>query len=246
MLIARDSSGFPVEAARELLPGAFSCPACDGRVLLKRGRVKVAHFAHTPNAECWTDGESVAHLQGKRLLAEQFQLLGYDVQLEETYRAEGRRVDVAVTVPDGAGRYRVAVEVQDSPIAVDTMKARTRIDRALGFEGTTWIFTDKRAHALLAVGNADVEVKIPNEMLWVDNRYEQGIFVLDLNDPMVWNVELGSPAARYSEWYTEDGGAQSSSYLPRTLRCPIKHAAGFSLSRTPGKFEEWAVIFSRE
>ncbi|WP_433243578.1 competence protein CoiA family protein [Streptosporangium sp. CA-135522] len=93
--------------------------------------------------------ESVSHLRGKNLLAEKFRRLGYQVQLEETYRDQGRRVDVAVTLPTGDRRPRVAVEVQDSALAVETTKARTRTDRSLGFIGTMWVFTDKRARVNL-------------------------------------------------------------------------------------------------
>jgi Competence protein CoiA-like family len=196
--------------------------------------------------ECWSEAESVSHLRSKNLLAEKFRRLGYEVQLEETYRDRGRRVDVAVTIPAGDRRPRGAVEVQDSAIAVETMKARTRIDRSLGFIGTMWVFTDKRAKALLDVTGADIEVKIPNEMPWADHRYRQGIFVLDLDAAAVWNIELGPPHVRISEWYDSDGDEQSSSYVPRTLRCPIKHAADFTLTCTPGRYpNEWAVVFAR-
>lgn len=244
MLIANDVNGRPVEAARDLPVGTFGCPACDGPMLLKRGRVKVPHFAHLPGAECWSEAESVSHLRSKHLLAEKFRRLGYEVRLEETHRDQGRRVDVAVTVGDKG--HRVAVEVQDSAIAVETMKARTRIDRALGFLGTMWVFTDKRAQALLSVADTDVEVKIPNEMLWVDRRYQQGIFVLDLGAEAAWNIELGPPHLRHSEWYDQDGNECASSYAPRTLRCPIRHAANFALTCRPGRYpKEWAVVFAR-
>ncbi|MEV4249355.1 competence protein CoiA family protein [Streptosporangium canum] len=246
MLIAHDTNGLPVEAARDLPAGAFSCPACDGSMLLKRGQVKVPHFAHMPGTECWSEAESVSHLRSKNLLAEKFRQLGYDVQLEETYRDQGRRVDVAVTIPAWDRGSRVAVEVQDSAIDVETMKARTRIDRSLGFIGTLWVFTDKRAKVLLDVTGADIEVRIPNEMLWVDHRYRQGVFVLDLDAAAVWNIELGPPHVRISEWYDGDGYGQSSAYVPRTIRCPIRHAADFTLTSTPGRYpNEWAVVFAR-
>jgi hypothetical protein len=67
--------------------------------------------------------------------------------------------------------HRVAIEVQDSAIAVEEMKVRTRIDRRLGFLATLWVFTDKRARALLAVAQPPgegkyIECRVPQEMLW--------------------------------------------------------------------------------
>lgn len=244
MLIAIGTDGVPIEAARDLPDGSFTCSACDEPMLLKRGRVKIPHFAHRPGTLCWAEAESVTHLRSKQLLAGEFRRLGYEVWLEETYRNAGRRVDVAVTVPERGGSYRVAVEVQDSAISVETMKARTRIDQSLGFTGTLWVFTDKRARALLSVSDGDTEVRIPNEMLWVDHRYRQGIFVLDLGQVAVWNIALAPPYTRDNEWYTPDGYLESSSYTPRTLRCPIRRIAGFALARRPGRYREWALVLT--
>jgi competence CoiA-like predicted nuclease len=125
VLVALEVTGERVEAAHELAGDRFTCPACAGPMVLKRGRVTIAHFAHfahfahLPGAECWSEPESVTHLRAKRLLAERFREQGYQVRLEETHHRHGRRVDVAVTMPTG---HRVAVEVQDSAIAVEEAK----------------------------------------------------------------------------------------------------------------------------
>ncbi len=72
-------TGRPVEAARDLAGDRFTCPACGGPVLLKRGRVVIAHFAHRPGAECWSEPESVHHLRAQHLLATRFRGHGYRV-----------------------------------------------------------------------------------------------------------------------------------------------------------------------
>lgn len=246
MLVANGVNGVAVEATHSLEASTFTCPVCDGPVNLKRGRVRVPHFAHLPGADCWlaSEPESVTHLRSKQLLAKEFRNLGYEVRPEETYRDAGRRVDVAVTLPWWRN-FRIAVEVQDSTIDVETMKKRTRIDKFLGFAGTLWIFTDKRAAALMAVADGDTEVRIPNEMLWVDRRFEQGIFVLDLAEERVWNIKFGSPHVRNNSWYDQDGDEQYGSYTPRTLRCPVKWPAEFSLLSRPGRYpNERAIIFA--
>lgn len=243
MLVAVDVAGRPVEAARDLGGDRFTCPACGGPVLLKRGRVVIAHFAHRPGAQCWSEPESVHHLRAKHLLATRFRSHGYRVRLEETHHEHGRRVDVAVTVPSG---HRVAVEVQDSAISVETAKARTRIDKRLGFFATLWVFTDRRAAALLAVSvPAGVvhraESRVPKEMLWVDNRYRQGLFVLDLTASAVWNLRLDEVYTRESC----DPEGTTHYYQPRTLRCITCYPTTFALTARPGRYHgEWAVIFA--
>lgn len=241
MLVAHDPAGQPIEASRDLVDSEFRCPTCDWPVQLKRGRVKVAHFAHLPGAECWSEPESVTHLRAKQLLAARFRLFGYQVRLEEVHHQAGRRVDVAATVPTSNGPpVRVAVEVQDSAIAVEEMKSRTRIDRNLGFLGTVWVFTDKRARAVLALADGDIETRIPKELLWVDNRFRQGVFMLDVDAEEMWNVTLSAASTRYPDW--DDGFG----YTPKTLRYPKRRPASFALNWRPGRYaNEWAIVFTR-
>lgn len=246
MLVAHDAAGAKVEASRDMRAEEFTCPTCSGPVLLKRGRVKVAHFAHLPDSECWSEPESVTHLRAKQLLAARWRGQGHQVTLEEVHHQHGRRVDVAVTVATRTGHVRVAVEVQDSAISVEDMKARTRIDRRLGFLHTLWVFTDKRAKALLHIARtADedqyIESRIPRELLWVANRHRQGIFVLDVDTESVWNLELLSAFTR--EGYDENGDTHF--YTPRTLKEVTARPATFSLTCRPGRYDkEWAVVFS--
>lgn len=245
MLVARDTSGMQVEAARDLGNDEFTCPTCTGPVLLKRGRVKIAHFAHLPGSDCWSEPESVTHLRAKHLLATKFRGRGHQVALEEVHHRHGRRVDIAVTVATRTGNARVAVEVQDSAISVEDMKARTRIDRRLGFLHTLWVFTDKRARALLDIarniGDDYLESRIPRELLWVDNRHGQGVFVLDVDTETVWNLQLRSALER--EGYDENGDIHL--YTPRTLKEVIASPADFALTCRPGRYDqEWAVIFT--
>lgn len=58
-------------AARQEL---YYCPGCHAPVVLKRGQVVLAHFAHQPHAHCTTfsEGETAEHLTGKRQLADWF------------------------------------------------------------------------------------------------------------------------------------------------------------------------------
>lgn len=157
MLVATSSRGPRVEASHLLDPGAFTCPACSGRVFLKRGKVTTPHFAHAPGADCGSAGESARHLAAKRKLADEFRALGYTVELEEPHFAARRRVDVAATLSSG---HRIAVEVQDSPISVAEAKRRTAADRSEGFVGTLWIFTKHRARHLIEADDDD-EVRVP-------------------------------------------------------------------------------------
>lgn len=250
MLVAQRSSGGRVEAARTLAAGDYVCPICVAGVILKRGRVKVAHFAHTPASVCEGSRESLSHHLAKRVLADRFRAIGYAVELEEPHAAVHRRVDVAVTVPSG---HRVAVEVQDSAISVTEMKRRNNADRRSGFFGTVWVFTSRRAARLLAA-RADHEIRVPDEIRWVQDRYGKGVFVIDERAGRMWRCHFGRIVrpGEYHEWYDPDGELQSVDYPERTLKSTktvSRVGTGFTLRATPSRYHrpgspDWAIVFA--
>ncbi|GIF48186.1 competence protein CoiA-like protein [Asanoa ferruginea] len=215
MLVALSPVG-PVEAERDLADDEFSCPLCQHLVVLKRGRVKIAHFAHAPGADCIAVGESPRHLLAKKVLAEQFRGLGYHVELEQIHSDGERRVDVAVW--SDKSRQWVAVEVQDSPISVEAMKARAQLDRRAGFLGTAWVWTGRRFDLLLPIQDG-AEARIPPEMRWFNNRYKAGVFLLDAPNEEMWWVQFGSAGREGSsyDWYEQGGTLSGVDYPGRTL-----------------------------
>jgi hypothetical protein len=223
---------------------------CESPVVLKRGRKVAAHFAHAPNSDCLgAEPESWRHLLAKQVLLEEFRALGWEAHMEIAHPAAGRRVDVGLKVPYPAGLRYIAVEVQDSAIQVDTMKARVAADRRIGYHATAWLFTSHRAAALM-YAQPDHEVRIPDEMLWVDNRYGQGVPIIDPEERAIWVASLGSvhrEGESYS-WYTEDGDETGVDYPGRTLRKTKtvgRKRGTFRLRTVPGKFgDRWAVSFS--
>lgn len=129
MLVAHDSAGTRIEASRRTPPAEYFCPTCGQPVVAKPGRVKIPHFAHVVRSDCPSAGESLDHLRGKKVLAEQFRVVGYEVALEEPHPRE-RRVDVAVTLPHPLRPLRYAVEVQNSAIDPREMfpgRSRSRV-----------------------------------------------------------------------------------------------------------------------
>ncbi|MFE1463944.1 competence protein CoiA [Streptomyces nigra] len=239
-----------VEASRDLPTGAYQCPMCGSPVILKRGRKIAAHFAHAPNSDCPSaEHESWRHLLAKRVLHEEFTDLGWAAQVEVAHPDAGRRVDVGVKVPTPRGMRYVAVEVQDSAIQVDTMKARVAADRRIGYDATAWLFTSSRAFSLL-YAQPDHEVRVPDEMLWVANRYGQGIPIIDPEARTISVASLGSihRDGESRSWYDADGDLTGVDYQGRTLRktkTVARRPGGFQFQMVPGKFgDRWAVAFA--
>lgn len=97
-------------------------------MVLKRGEVRIAHFAHKPDADCpYGAGMSLAHLEAQRRLADVLRARGVCAELEAPAPslAGDRRIDV-LAWPPARPAARVALEVQSSELTVELVTARTR------------------------------------------------------------------------------------------------------------------------
>lgn len=102
MLIACNRQGEVLAAEVEPQDGPFHCPECAEPVILKQGRVKIAHFAHYPGVDCAyasaSGGESEEHRLAKQEIFQALlQVPGVrDVRLERSLR--GVRPDVSCRI----------------------------------------------------------------------------------------------------------------------------------------------------
>ncbi|OGX78104.1 competence CoiA family protein [Exiguobacterium sp. SH31] len=122
MRFAIDQTGEYVDAhtlsRRQIEPAApFSCPQCGERVIVKRGAKRRLHFSHVQTCG---SGESAGHRTDKWGVRQWLQAGGYDV--EQEVDLNGRRADLVATK---AGSSFV-VEIQASPLAIDSYVERTR------------------------------------------------------------------------------------------------------------------------
>ena len=102
----------------------FYCPQCKEPVQLKVGTIKIPHFAHLKQNSCeslFSEGESKAHLLGKRQLFSLFSKLQLPVILEPYLPQVQQRPDLLVT----KGDKHYAIEFQCSKIAAPHFERRT-------------------------------------------------------------------------------------------------------------------------
>lgn len=139
MRFAIDQSGGYVDAhalSRRQIESAasFCCPQCGNRVILKRGVKRRLHFSHVQTCG---RGESAGHQTDKWGVRQWLQTAGYDVEQEVSIG--GRRADLVATK---SGRS-VIVEVQASPLAIDSYEERTKHYEGNGFD-VIWIASGLR------------------------------------------------------------------------------------------------------
>lgn len=102
----------------------YVCPRCKGPVILKRGRIKIAHFAHKPPTDCtWARGETLAHLESKKLFRDSFVRRGLRAEVEFIVPSlpSDRRADVMVWSPSG---QKAAIELQHTSIQPEAIEKR--------------------------------------------------------------------------------------------------------------------------
>lgn len=121
MLIASTIQNNYCLAEQARLNEIYLCPGCRGPVRLKRGKEKVAHFAHVSKQGChgFSEGESADHLAGKLAIYRYF-AAKVPVQVEPVLSSIDQRPDVLVGEPG----QQVAIEYQCSPIGKADLERR--------------------------------------------------------------------------------------------------------------------------
>jgi competence protein CoiA len=109
--------------------GPFYCPGCRHELVLKKGRIKVHHFAHKPPFHCSRgEGESEAHRKCKESIYRSLKNIPHVTNLD----VEADFGTVIADVYCLINNVPVAIEVQRSNLTVNDITARTSAYEKLG------------------------------------------------------------------------------------------------------------------
>ena len=101
----------------------FSCPMCNAGVVVKKGRMKIHHFAHIPPSDCaYGTSESESHRKAKVDIYDTLRQNPLITKLQLERHLGEVRPDISFRV----GNTFVAVEMQISTLSVDTIEKRTK------------------------------------------------------------------------------------------------------------------------
>lgn len=240
MLIA-SLDGQRIDAARADRGPDYCCPDCRTLVTLKKGRKVIHHFAHKPHSAClWGYGESLAHLEAKRIVADAFGERGYRVEIESPVPTlpGDRRADVMVWSRQPFGCERVAFELQHSAIGLDQIETRA-FGYARAGVAQIWIpFLSPKAwkdSTRLAVDRFEMRYSARGFERWVHGLNSgRGMWMFEPQRHAFWLGRLSGHQlwVEESEWYDEDGEQQlcggyhrwSRRYRDLTLTGPFRLA----------------------
>lgn len=122
LLIAEHNSN-RISADTALKGSEYLCPKCKKIVILKRGRIVIAHFSHKPPTNCsWARGETKAHLEAKQIVFDGLQARGVTAMLE--YVVDTLPGDRRADVMAWSATNVLAIELQHTSIGIPEIEAR--------------------------------------------------------------------------------------------------------------------------
>ena len=139
MLIAKNQEGNLVSALETSLQRKepYSCPGCQGIVLLRHGQVMCPHFAHKSLQDCqfFSENESAQHLSLKAALYKSLVNHGEKVSIEKVLSEMGQIADLFVG-------DSLALEVQCSRLSQQRLRERTCAYHQAGYE-VRWLLGEE-------------------------------------------------------------------------------------------------------
>jgi len=213
--------------------GPFACPECRAGVILRKGRIRVHHFAHKPPVNCtYGTGETEEHRRAKREIADALRgaPMCCAVVIEKSIRGLVRP-DVFTQI----GRYRIAIEVQLSCLTEHEILRRTRCYEQLGIY-VLWL--------LPSAAPRDSQRYAPRAWEKFVHGLCFGRLHYWLGDASIMPVHFGEYQlyVEESEWYESDGThRQEGGYdrYSKKWRTPVAGARTSIVACRPIRRKAW-------
>ncbi|MBI3164126.1 MAG: hypothetical protein HYZ24_05535 [Chloroflexi bacterium] len=163
----------------------LQCRECGGFVYLKKGELKIAHFAHFPNQQtpkCSKSNESPEHLECKGFIAKLLESRYSANNVFPEHKVEsGQEADVLLDLPN----MKVAFEIQFSQQSQEKWKARTELYKKygvvpvwiLGFrKGITDLQKENYSDIAIPLTMQNAGIELPDSREW-ERHYQQTPFI---------------------------------------------------------------------
>lgn len=210
MLVAIDKLGEKKYAHNVQKGIEVFCPECKGRVMLKKGTVRIPHFAHIPPSYCSNGtGETERHMEIKLGI---FKALQSRVNcLEMEYSIGHRRADIYFEFNGN----RVVIEVQNSNISTDEIWDRVS-DYNLAGCVVLWVLNADMSLKYKNVNEiSDKEHRLPGWILYLHKLFF-GVIFLHMYDSILKPAHFSPILRDGGEMYDDEGSYIS--FAPRYVK----------------------------
>lgn len=219
MIIAMDQLGVKCVSWETVKDqGPFFCAECKSEVVLKKGRIRIHHFAHKPPINCiYGSGESQEHYQIKKELYEYFITQEHCEKCELERRLKGVRPDISLYI----NKIPVAIEIQKSDIPITEIERRSKIYTKLGI-ALLWIIPGEYPNASYHENSGSFVHRIKEWELFIHSMYFGRVYYwVNKNKVRPVHFEKLILEKDSVEWYEPGGSLRSVGgyqYEARRLR----------------------------
>ena len=137
MLVALDENGERVHIECAKRNQDYFCPCCKSKVVLKKGDIRVHHFAHPQQSICqdtWHYDMSEWHYEWQNRFPKEWQ------EIVKTKGGKTHRADVLIE------KEKTVVEFQHSPLSPEEFSDRNAFYNDLGYK-VIWVFDEEEAYS---------------------------------------------------------------------------------------------------
>lgn len=223
--------GSRVEAGAADRGRDYRCPNpdCGAELILKRGLLKVPHFAHKARTDCPWRGETELHARAKLALARTWRARGYLTDVEVVVPGSpaiggDRRTDALVVGPNGR---RYAFEVQRSSITLAELQARALFYAKSGI-AQLWL-------PFLEEGKLDEakvlehprylpRYRVTSFLSWLNGFVDgerRGVWAFDPRDLRLWRARMSDIVVEDFSIYAVDFERKLKAHKDLTLEGPF-------------------------
>lgn len=190
--------------------GPFKCPNCLKETILKKGKIKVHHFAHHKKCDCIRKPETELHMKTKINIYKKMKEIFKNKTYIEYNKFKNFIPDVYIDL-----NKPFAFEIQHTKITFKDIKARTQkyIDNNIY---CYWIFNKED---IKFYGKS--HIKLNSMQLYALKLYKNSIYVYDQEENKIEKWKLGRYFS-YNEYYNDEGEFQSSSRYTKTIKTIIQ------------------------
>jgi competence CoiA-like predicted nuclease len=142
MLLAYNSQGDKIKAKNGTRNNKYFCPICGEEVILKKGLIKIPHYAHKPDNTCKWDfwePESDRHREMKQIIMDNIFSINNCTFAEYEYSFDKYIADVYFEIPYNNTTFKVAVECQCSDKTLEDFIEKNNYYTEMGVS-VLWVF----------------------------------------------------------------------------------------------------------
>ena len=217
----------------------YLCPVCKSALLLRKGQIRVHHFAHKPPVNCiYGSGESEIHYRIKKELYEYLSKQPNCKKCEIERNLGTVRPDISLYV----NNIPIAIEIQKSSLDISIMQNRMQ-EYYKKKISVLWILPDKEPNLILRENENQQVHRLKEWERYLHAMYYGRIYYWQGNNTLkAYKFKDFHIEKPLSEFYSEDEGEVvvegGYTYKAKSLKIPYTNERILNIEKDFKRFEK--------